>query len=168
MKRITLLIVTNVAIMLVLSLVVSALGFDRYLTQRGLDLQLYRAARVVDRFPHQLHGSLVEQARIRLDQPRQQMNRPPAQPVVTHRRAMFRRRRLLGQCDRRGQRSLPQRLVGNSVLRMAQDSQHGPQRQEIPRRIVPTLLEHLGLARADVEAMLAGNPRRLLTRLGPG
>jgi heat shock protein HtpX len=39
MKRITLLIVTNVAIMLVLTLVVSALGFDRYLTQRGLDLQ---------------------------------------------------------------------------------------------------------------------------------
>jgi heat shock protein HtpX len=39
MKRITLLIVTNVAIMLVLTLAVSALGLDRYLTQRGLDLQ---------------------------------------------------------------------------------------------------------------------------------
>jgi heat shock protein HtpX len=39
MKRIFLLIVTNVAIMLVLSLVVSVLGLDRYLTRQGLNLQ---------------------------------------------------------------------------------------------------------------------------------
>jgi heat shock protein HtpX len=40
MKRITLLIVTNIAIMLVLSIVVSVLGLDRYLTQQGLNLQM--------------------------------------------------------------------------------------------------------------------------------
>jgi heat shock protein HtpX len=39
MKRIFLLIATNVAIMIVLSIVVSVLGFDRYLTREGLDLQ---------------------------------------------------------------------------------------------------------------------------------
>src|ERR1044071_9144850 len=39
MKRITLLIVTNIAIMLVLSVVVSVLGLDRYLTREGLNLQ---------------------------------------------------------------------------------------------------------------------------------
>ncbi len=39
MKRIVLLIATNVAIMLVLSIVVSVLGLDRYLTQNGLNLQ---------------------------------------------------------------------------------------------------------------------------------
>ena len=39
MKRIALLIATNVAIMLVLSIVVSVLGLDRYLTREGLDLQ---------------------------------------------------------------------------------------------------------------------------------
>jgi heat shock protein HtpX len=39
MKRIVLLIATNVAIMLVLSIVVSVFGFDRYLTRQGLDLQ---------------------------------------------------------------------------------------------------------------------------------
>jgi heat shock protein HtpX len=37
MKRIFLLIVTNIAIMLVLSVVVSLLGLDRYLTARGLN-----------------------------------------------------------------------------------------------------------------------------------
>jgi heat shock protein HtpX len=39
MKRIALLIGTNIAIMLVLSIVVSVLGLDRYLTQEGLNLQ---------------------------------------------------------------------------------------------------------------------------------
>jgi heat shock protein HtpX len=39
MKRIVLLIATNVAIMLVLSIVVSVFGFDRYLTRGGLNLQ---------------------------------------------------------------------------------------------------------------------------------
>jgi heat shock protein HtpX len=39
MKRIFLLIATNVAIMLVLSVVVSVLGLDRYLTREGLNLQ---------------------------------------------------------------------------------------------------------------------------------
>ena len=39
MKRIFLLIATNVAIMVVLSLVVSVLGLDRYLTREGLNLQ---------------------------------------------------------------------------------------------------------------------------------
>jgi heat shock protein HtpX len=39
MKRLVLLIATNVAIMLVLSIVVSVFGFDRYLTRQGLDLQ---------------------------------------------------------------------------------------------------------------------------------
>jgi heat shock protein HtpX len=39
MKRIFLLIATNVAIMIVLSIVVSVLGLDRYLTREGLDLQ---------------------------------------------------------------------------------------------------------------------------------
>lgn len=39
MKRIILLITTNIAIMLVLSIVVSVLGLDRYLTREGLDLQ---------------------------------------------------------------------------------------------------------------------------------
>ena len=39
MKRIVLLIATNVAIMLVLSIVVSVFGFDRYLTREGLNLQ---------------------------------------------------------------------------------------------------------------------------------
>jgi len=39
MKRIFLLIATNVAIMLVLSVVVSVFGLDRYLTRGGLDLQ---------------------------------------------------------------------------------------------------------------------------------
>ena len=38
MKRIFLLIVTNIAIMVVLSIVVSVLGLDRYLTQSGLNL----------------------------------------------------------------------------------------------------------------------------------
>jgi heat shock protein HtpX len=39
MKRIALLIATNIAIMVVLSIVVSVLGFDRYLTREGLNLQ---------------------------------------------------------------------------------------------------------------------------------
>jgi heat shock protein HtpX len=39
MKRIVLLIATNVAIMLVLSIVVSVFGLDRYLTKEGLNLQ---------------------------------------------------------------------------------------------------------------------------------
>ncbi len=39
MKRIFLLIATNVAIMVVLSIVVSVLGLDRYLTREGLNLQ---------------------------------------------------------------------------------------------------------------------------------
>jgi heat shock protein HtpX len=39
MKRIMLLAATNLAIMLVLSIVVSVLGLDRYLTQEGLNLQ---------------------------------------------------------------------------------------------------------------------------------
>ena len=38
MKRVILLIATNIAIMLVLSIVVSVLGLDRYLTQQGLNL----------------------------------------------------------------------------------------------------------------------------------
>jgi heat shock protein HtpX len=38
MKRVALLIVTNIAIMVVLSIVVSLLGLDRYLTQEGLNL----------------------------------------------------------------------------------------------------------------------------------
>ena len=38
MKRVLLLIATNVAIMVVLSIVVSVFGLDRYLTQNGLDL----------------------------------------------------------------------------------------------------------------------------------
>jgi heat shock protein HtpX len=38
MKRVILLIATNIAIMLVLSIVVSVFGLDRYLTQNGLDL----------------------------------------------------------------------------------------------------------------------------------
>src|SRR5688572_9841001 len=38
MKRIVLLVATNVAIMVVLSIVVSVLGLDRYLTQQGLNL----------------------------------------------------------------------------------------------------------------------------------
>ena len=38
MKRIVLLIATNIAIMVVLSLVVSVLGLDQYLTQQGLNL----------------------------------------------------------------------------------------------------------------------------------
>ena len=40
MKRIFLLIATNIAIMLVLSIVVSVLGLDRYLTREGLDLPM--------------------------------------------------------------------------------------------------------------------------------
>jgi heat shock protein HtpX len=40
MKRIFLLIATNIAIMLVLSIVVSVLGLDRYLTREGLNLQM--------------------------------------------------------------------------------------------------------------------------------
>jgi heat shock protein HtpX len=39
MKRVFLLIATNVAIMVVLSIVVSVLGLDRYLTREGLNLQ---------------------------------------------------------------------------------------------------------------------------------
>jgi heat shock protein HtpX len=39
MKRIALLIATNIAIMVVLSIVVSIFGFDRYLTREGLNLQ---------------------------------------------------------------------------------------------------------------------------------
>ena len=38
MKRIFLLIITNLAVMLVLSIVASLLGVDRYLTARGLNL----------------------------------------------------------------------------------------------------------------------------------
>jgi heat shock protein HtpX len=38
MKRVILLIATNIAIMLVLSIVVSVLGLDQYLTQQGLNL----------------------------------------------------------------------------------------------------------------------------------
>jgi heat shock protein HtpX len=38
MKRIALLIATNIAIMVVLSIIVSVLGLDRYLTQQGLNL----------------------------------------------------------------------------------------------------------------------------------
>ena len=37
MKRVMLLIATNVAVMLVLSIVVSALGLDRWLTSEGID-----------------------------------------------------------------------------------------------------------------------------------
>jgi len=37
MKRVVLLIATNIAIMLVLSIVVSVFGLDRYLTQNGLN-----------------------------------------------------------------------------------------------------------------------------------
>jgi heat shock protein HtpX len=40
MKRIFLLVATNIAIMLVLSIVVSVFGFDRYLTREGLNLQV--------------------------------------------------------------------------------------------------------------------------------
>ena len=40
MKRIFLLVATNIAIMLVLSIVVSVFGFDRYLTREGLNLQM--------------------------------------------------------------------------------------------------------------------------------
>jgi heat shock protein HtpX len=39
MKRIALLIATNIAIMVVLSIVVTVFGFDRYLTREGLNLQ---------------------------------------------------------------------------------------------------------------------------------
>jgi heat shock protein HtpX len=39
MKRVALLIATNIAIMLVLSIVVSVFGLDRYLTREGLNLQ---------------------------------------------------------------------------------------------------------------------------------
>ena len=39
MKRIFLLVTTNIAIMVVLSIVVSVFGLDRYLTRNGLDLQ---------------------------------------------------------------------------------------------------------------------------------
>jgi heat shock protein HtpX len=39
MKRIILLVTTNIAIMVVLSIVVSVFGFDRYLTKEGLNLQ---------------------------------------------------------------------------------------------------------------------------------
>ena len=38
MKRVFLLLATNVAIMLVLSVVASVLGVDRYLTRNGLNL----------------------------------------------------------------------------------------------------------------------------------
>src|SRR3954467_13306114 len=38
MKRVILLVVTNIAIMVVLSLIVNVFGFDRYLTRQGLDL----------------------------------------------------------------------------------------------------------------------------------
>jgi phosphotriesterase-related protein len=38
----------------------------------------------------------------------------------------------------------------------------------IPRRIVPTLLNHLGVTRDEVDALVIGNPRRLLTRPGSG
>jgi heat shock protein HtpX len=38
MKRIFLLIATNVASMVVLSIVVSVFGLDRYLTEQGLNL----------------------------------------------------------------------------------------------------------------------------------
>src|SRR5687767_5783584 len=38
MKRIVLFLVTNVAVLLVLSIVVNLLGLDRFLTQNGLDL----------------------------------------------------------------------------------------------------------------------------------
>ena len=37
MKRVLLLIATNLAIMVVLSIVVSVLGFDRWLTENGID-----------------------------------------------------------------------------------------------------------------------------------
>lgn len=40
MKRIALLIATNIAIMVVLSIVVSVFGLDRYLTKEGLNLQM--------------------------------------------------------------------------------------------------------------------------------
>ena len=38
MKRIVLFILTNLAVMLVLSVVLSALGVDRYLTESGLNV----------------------------------------------------------------------------------------------------------------------------------
>jgi heat shock protein HtpX len=38
MKRILLFLVTNIAVLLVLSIIVSVFGFDRFLTQNGLDL----------------------------------------------------------------------------------------------------------------------------------
>ncbi|MGH8517869.1 MAG: protease HtpX, partial [Panacagrimonas sp.] len=38
MKRVFLLVATNIAVMLVLSVVASVLGVDRYLTQNGLNL----------------------------------------------------------------------------------------------------------------------------------
>jgi heat shock protein HtpX len=38
MKRVILLVATNIAIMVVLSLIVNVFGFDRYLTRQGLDL----------------------------------------------------------------------------------------------------------------------------------
>ena len=38
----------------------------------------------------------------------------------------------------------------------------------IPRRIVPTLIDHMGVDAAAVDALLVENPRRLLTRAGAG
>ena len=39
MKRILLFIATNLAVVLLLSVIASVLGVDRFLTQNGLDLQ---------------------------------------------------------------------------------------------------------------------------------
>jgi phosphotriesterase-related protein len=38
----------------------------------------------------------------------------------------------------------------------------------IPRRIVPTLVNHLGVTSDVVDSLLSANPRRLLTRPGAG
>jgi phosphotriesterase-related protein len=74
---------------------------------------------------------------------------------------------LLAELVRRG--FAGQIVLGHDVALKCQLKRFGGLGYDhIPRRIAPTLINHLGLARDDVEALLADNPRRLLTREGPG
>ena len=60
-------------------------------------------------------------------------------------------------------------VVGHDVALKCQLKRFGGLGYDhIPRRIAPTLVNHLGVGQQDLEALLVGNPRELLSRPGPG
>ena len=71
MKRILLFLLTNIAILVVLSLICSVLGVDRYLTRHGLNLPMllaFSAASAQEIRTYRPFGTLREQAHCGKDQ----------------------------------------------------------------------------------------------------